>query len=428
MKPENLEERLVWYCILGTYVFYFMGMFLPVNALFAWLLFLCVCRRILHQTDRTPVHERIQIPWITWLWCIGMLVTLLSVYMGITDFKLGTNFLLRGIIGWILTSGALALFFLSGCLPVRPQLIYRAVCILCLQSLVVIPIAYAAAMAHLPPILFSSPIERLFQNGPIFYNVGFYEKEVDSTSIRLVLFAPWCPALGLISNVYFFLTLQERNRKWRFIGLVGAIAMNVVSVSRAALVTLPVVWAIMWLLQNFARPSIQILTGVISTLAGMFNATITTAIQDFLDAFTGSRASSSRVRAALARIALERFNEAPIWGHGTQEAGPKVVANMPIGSHHTWLGLLFAQGIVGFLALAIPMLLSFIYLVTKIQHSANARVALSVLLVLFMFSFGEQVDVLAYLYWPGLMIMGIAFQEKSDYQASVFSSTQTQNI
>ncbi|MEB3178363.1 MAG: O-antigen ligase family protein [Nostocaceae cyanobacterium] len=422
MKPQNFEERLIWYFIIGTYGIYVLGMIMPLSALLGWVLFFCVCKRWLSQTENTPENQKIHIPWVTWVWCMGMLVTLFAMYMGMTDFKLGTVFLLRGTIGWAVTSVLLALFLLSGCLPIRPEIIYRAVCILCVQSLIAIPIAYAAAMVNLPGIIYSSPIERLIQNGPIYYNVGFYEIDFDSKKVRLLLFAPWCPALGLVSNIYFFLALQERNRIWRFLGLVGAVAMNVVSVSRAAMIYLPLVLGIMWFLPNLARPTVQIAAGIISTLAGIFNATITTAVRDSLDGLKGARASSNEIRAALARIALDRWKEAPIWGHGTQEPGPKVVANMPIGSHHTWVGLLFTQGIVGFFAVAIPILCSFIDLVMKVQYSQNAKVALSILLTLFLFSFSEQIDILSYLCWPGLILMGIAFQEKSVKHTSVFSS------
>ncbi|MDV2993554.1 MAG: hypothetical protein N4J56_003208 [Chroococcidiopsis sp. SAG 2025] len=48
--------------------------------------------------------------------------------------------------------------------------------------------------------------------------------------------------------------------------------------------------------------------------------------------------------------------EAPIWGHGaTEEKGPIIVASMPIGSHSTWSGLLYVQGLVGFIAFIFPL-------------------------------------------------------------------------
>jgi hypothetical protein len=133
--------------------------------------------------------------------------------------------------------------------------------------------------------------------------------------------------------------------------------------------------------------------------------------------FTAARKDSSRVRAALGRIAKYRWEkEAPIWGHGVVEKGPHLVEYMPIGSHHSWFGLLFVKGIVGFLALALPMAWSFGDLTVKAQKSESAQVGLSMVLVLMFYTFGENLEILAYLFWPGLVMMGIGFNAKDRIQ------------
>jgi len=411
MKPQNFEESLVWYVILGTYAIYALGILFPIYSLLGWVLGGYVIWKIFLQTEDTPPNEKIRIPWIIYLWGIYSLIILVATYAGITDFNLGTNVLLRSILGWLTSSTIMPLFLLSGCLNIRAKLIYRAVCILCLQSLIAIPIAYAAYYLNLPGILYSSPIEKLIQNGPIFHDVGFYTSDYGADNVRLFLFTPWCPALGLVSNVYFFMVLQESNKTWRYIGIVGAIAMNLVSLSRAGLVTLPAVLIMIWSLRNLTRPEIQITAGIISFIAGIFSTTLTNAATEFADRFYSSRADSSRVRAALQRVAIDAWKEAPVWGHGTQKPGPPVLANLPIGSHHTWVGLLYTKGLVGFLALLLPILCSFLDLLIKARHSQIAETALSILLVLLFFSFGEQIDILAYIFWPALIIIGIAFKE-----------------
>ena len=127
---------------------------------------------------------------------------------------------------------------------------------------------------------------------------------------------------------------------------------------------------------------------------------MTNAATEFVDTFYSSRADSSRVRAALQRVGIEGWKEAPIWGHGTQKPGPPVLANLPIGSHHTWVGLLYTKGLVGFMALLVPVLWSFIELLIKARHSRLAETSLSILMVLLIFSFGEQIDILGYICWP----------------------------
>jgi hypothetical protein len=98
------------------------------------------------------------------------------------------------------------------------------------------------------------------------------------------------------------------------------------------------------------------------------------------------------------------------------------VEYMPIGSHHTWFGLLFVKGAVGFVALAIPLLWSFVDLLIKAQKSDTARTGLSIVLVLFLYTFGENLEILAYLIWPGLVLLGLAFQERVQIPSQQVSS------
>jgi hypothetical protein len=228
-----------------------------------------------------------------------------------------------------------------------------------------------------------------------------------------------------MANVYFFMALQETNKKWRWIGIVGSIFMCVISASRLALLSITVVFLLTWVLTNLARPLVLIALGFGSFIGSLIITTIFKSYETFQQKFTDARPDSSRVRQTLAQIALERsWNEAPVWGHGVVEQGPHLVEYMPIGSHHTWYGLLFVKGFVGVFALAFPMLCSFLDLLVKAQKSDTAKVGLSMILILFLYTFGENLEILSYLYWPGLVIMGMAF--KGEVQTSIYPSRHTQ--
>jgi len=142
--------------------------------------------------------------------------------------------------------------------------------------------------------------------------------------------------------------------------------------------------------------------------------------QDLLQQIHSVRADSSRVRGALERIALERWiNEAPFWGHGVVEIGTHYVEYMPIGSHHTWLGLLFVKGMVGFFALALPLTATIFWLgykyltaISNSQHFYQYRTALHLSLVLSAYSFTENLEILAYLHWPAILYIGLSFLSK----------------
>jgi hypothetical protein len=118
---------------------------------------------------------------------------------------------------------------------------------------------------------------------------------------------------------------------------------------------------------------------------------------------------------ALKRIAIDRWRrEAPLWGHGIVKPGPHLVEAMPIGSHHTWAGLLYVKGIVGMMALAIPMTATAIELIRR-TISGNYKLAatgLGMLMILFLYTFGENLEILVYLYWPGMIAMGLSLQEQ----------------
>ncbi len=427
MKPQNLEERLIWYTIIGTYAIYLFGappIFVPIVA---WFLAFQLCKRLWNQTKNTPVQERITIPFTIWLWLICLMVFLVSVVISHINFNIETDRLIKSLLKLLREWALWALFPLIGCLNIRPQLLYRAACILCLQSLILIPICYLAYILRIPDgPLFVSPFYILGGNSPDLYSVVLYYLD-ESTLPRLALFAPWCPNLALIAIIYFFLARQESNKKWRLIGMIGAIAMIVTAISRAAMLTFPTVILLTWVLTNFTQPVIYFTAGGVSFLTSIFATYLLNFFETFVQQVTDARPGSSEARATLARLALERWwNDAPIWGHGFTEAqGPPIAYFLPVGTAGcgTWINILYTKGIVGFIAFVVPFVWSFIDLVNKAQKSSTAKVGLSILLVFLFFSFSEELDLLAYLYWPGILMIGIALKgETQAFSASVVSN------
>lgn len=134
-------------------------------------------------------------------------------------------------------------------------------------------------------------------------------------------------------------------------------------------------------------------------------------VMDVFQQVKEARLASTRVQTVLENLAVQRWrDEAPIWGHGKVESGPKLVEFMPIGSHHTWYGLLFVKSLVGLFALAIPMGLSLVYLFVFSAHNVLALAAMCMLVVFTCYSFFENLEILAYLYWPALFWLGMTFK------------------
>jgi hypothetical protein len=413
MKPQNLEEKVVWYYIIGTYGLYFLGAQFVVAPVMAWALVLYLVKKLWEQSDDTPVKERITIPVGVWIWIISMLVLEFALIMGHYDFDLTVIQTIKTSIRFAKSWALFAIFPLIGCLKIRAQLISRAVCILGLQTLIFIPICYLASALKLPTLLYVSPLNKLFGNSFLLYSVTLYTPDYETNLARLFLFAPWGPVLGVVGCIYLFIACQDQDKKWRWIGITAAIAMAFVSGSRAAIVCTLTVPFISCCLVKLAQSSVQIATGISSFFVGIVGTQLLDWFRIVKDEFYAQRSSSSRVREILNNIALYRWwNEAPIWGHGVAESrGPKVTGFIQIGTHHTWLSVLFLHGIVGAIALAFPMLWSFVYLLIKAQKSIVAWGGVGIILVLFVFCFVEKLDYVAYIFWPGLVMLGIALKE-----------------
>jgi hypothetical protein len=414
IKPENFPERVIWYTLLWTYGFFVIGGLYVVGSVVGWILFAYWVRQLWCQTDATLEGDRIHIPWAIWVWIISMIMMQVALVAGHLDFNLSTSLIIKSSIGWAKGWALLAVFPLVGTLKIRPQLMYRIACIIGFQSLLFFPIFLLAYLLHLPETPYVSPLRLVGGPGNEFFAPSLYEIDPSNGQPRWRLFAPWAPALGFVGNVYFVMALQERDRKWKFLGIIGAVFVCVISVSRLALLAMPIVFILTKVLSSLTRPFALISLGITSMISGFISPMLIASVESFSDQFRSARADSSRVREALGRIAIDRWqNEAPIWGHGIVESGPHLVEYMPIGSHHSWFGLLFVKGIVGFAALAIPLLCSLVDLAIKAQTSEVARVGLSMVFILFLYTFGENLEILAYLYWPALLMIGMGFVNRS---------------
>ena len=418
ITPENLEEKLVWYSIVWTFAIYFIGGLYVLGAILPWLLFGILCWRWWQQDPHTPLKERIRIPIGIWMWVGGMVFMQVSLIMGHLDYYLEMGQIIKSSIGWAKGWAILALFPMAGCLPIRPKLIYRAAALVCTMVLLFSPIFIAAYYAKLPAQLFVSPLRAIGGPGPEFFEFRLYEIDPGDNTPRWRLFTPWAPALGFVANIYFFMILREPCKKWKYLGIAGCIMMCQISKSRLALLCLPVVWILVEVLSRISRPIALMIAGAIASTGGVTLPILMEGLESFSEQFAAARKDSSRVRAALGRIAVYRWQtEAPIWGHGIVENGPHMVEYMPIGSHHTWYGLLFVKGIVGFAALAVPMIYSLGDLLIKSQRNDTAKLGLTMLLVIFLYTFGENLEILAYLFWPGLIAIGMGFLERPNDNA-----------
>ena len=249
--------------------------------------------------------------------------------------------------------------------------------------------------------------------GPEFFAVQLYSLEPTDGSFRWRFFTPWSPAAGLIGNMFLIFAFADRRRFWKWLGICAALSMIVLSKSRLALAAAILIWPTVMMLKEVRRPSLWFLAAGGLLVVTPFIQIIFDGLDTILNSVKSMRADSTRVREVLGEIAIERWrNEAPIWGHGVVERGSHLVEYMPIGSHHTWFGLLFVKGAVGALALLIPLFFSLVeFGIMTVIRSRAGQIAFGVTLLMAFYSVGENLEILAYLMWPGLIVMGIAMRE-----------------
>ena len=84
---------------------------------------------------------------------------------------------------------------------------------------------------------------------------------------------------------------------------------------------------------------------------------------------------------------------------------------MPIGSHHTWWGLLFVKGMVGFLAYLVPFAVHALRVTVDATLHPRGRLPLGIILTMLLLSFGENIEIQVYLLWPALVALGIHLRE-----------------
>jgi len=410
--PENPEERLIFWALTAAWGFYVIGGLYLVGPALAMALLGILAWRVFSAPWRPAAGRPLPLPAGVAVWMLGMATMLLALWVAHVENGLGAAQTLKSSVGWVKGWALLALFPLVGaCLRVRPQLVIRAAGWVSVQTLALIPVLVLAGLAHLPGKLYVSPLQVVGGPGPEFFAVYLYIIDPSNHGLRWQFIAPWAPAAGMLANMLFILALAERHRLFRAAGLICAVLMCVMTGSRMAMLFLAVYPPLVWSLSRLSKPWFLLLGAATSAVGGVAAGPVLDAVNNAVHAFKSARADSTRVREALGRIAVERWwSDAPVWGHGIVVRGRHFVEFMPIGSHHTWFGLLYVKGAVGLFSLLIPLLWTLVELIALAQITRIGRMGLALTLLLGFYSFGENLEILAYLIWPGLLLIGVALR------------------
>jgi len=409
----NPAERLIAGTIGATWWLWLVGGLYIAGPFLGWSLAFLAFRAWYLGPSLGPDHAARPVPGVMWVWLAGMSAMLLILFAGHANFHLGTGQTVKSAIGWAKGWALLALFPLAGAvLPIRLEVVVRAICRLGRQTLFLLPLFLLAPLLHLPATLWVSPLKVLGGSGDEYFAAVLYTIEPGVGTARWQFFAPWSPAAGMVAVVHFLLSREEKDTAWRWTGMAASILVALLSQSRLALVALAVIIPLTHLVGRANRASSWFAAAPLVMVASWLAPQIRLIIDKAVSDFAGARADSSRVRAALGRIAVQRWKDEAYWfGHGIVERGPHMVEYMPIGSHHSWYGLLYVKGLAGAIALAIPMLATLAVSLRAAMRGREGRLALAMILVYWLYSFGENLEVLTYIGWPALLAIGIALRQ-----------------
>ena len=405
MAAHN-QNQLIARSLRAIYPMYGVGALYLVYPVLGWYLLGQVAVKRL-RGDSVALH-----PLIT-CWLVGMLCMLIVLIIGHIDWQLGTAATIKSSVGWAKGWALIAVFLAAGTLLTDRSQLVRAVCTVGKWTVILTPLLIVASIIRLPEVLFISPLKIFGGSTVEYFSIALYEPDPGFGVSRFRYFAPWAPAIGLIGNLLFLISTQEKDTTMRRFGMTGAIFMIVLSLSRLGWIVALVVPCALIAFASWRSNWLWVLGAVTALLFGVFGHDLILLVTDGYDALKSARSESSLVRDYLADIALFRWwEEAPLWGHGRVEAGPHLVQYMMIGSHHTWLGLLFVKGVVGVVALAIPLIVTLAVLLRHALVDSESRVAFGCIAILSMYSLGENLEILVYLYWPALVYTGSVLQEK----------------
>jgi len=412
--PPAVEDRIVFFALALTWPIYLVGGLYVLGPVLGVGLVGLLCLRTYVSGSALSGKAVSSAPIGVWVWALGMLFMLVALEVAHAREGLGLGQTIKSTIGWAKGWALFALFPLIGaCMNVRLETVLRGAGVVALGTLIVTPILLAAPTLGLPEVLFVSPLKVIGGPGPEFFAVQFYSIEPTDGSSRWRFFTPWSPAAGLIGNMFLIFALADQRKFWKALGVAAALSMIILSKSRLAMAGALFIWPTVVMLKEVRRPALWFLAAAGLLVLTPFIQLVLDTLDSTLNSVKSMRADSTRVRKVLGEIAVERWwTEAPIWGHGVVERGPHLVEYMPIGSHHTWYGLLFVKGAVGAAALLIPLAWCLIeFGILTVLRSRAGQVALAMTILMAFYSIGENLEILAYLMWPGLIVMGIAMRE-----------------
>ena len=171
IDKNTLEEKLIWLAIVAFWPVYAIGGLYVMGAIVGWLILGLVVLRWYVE----GATEFNRMPLISGLWIVAMLVMLLCVWIGHTNWSLGLAKTIKSSIGWMKGWALIALFIaLGSVLKMRTQRLIRAVCITSTLAIGFFVLSFLVYLVGGPEVLFVSPLKIVGGPGPEYFEFRFF--------------------------------------------------------------------------------------------------------------------------------------------------------------------------------------------------------------------------------------------------------------
>ena len=414
VMQKNKYEMIVWWTIICTIPLWLIGGIYIVGSILGWAL----CALKIFKTRIIAKQNTFKTNILVLSWLIGASILLISLLIGHYNFELGLLTTLKSSIGWAKGWALFPLYIVSGFLPIRKEIIIRSIALNSILMLAMVVIGVFVFAFGIEGSIYTSPLRIVSPgNSDAFFDFTLLYRDLATNAIKVRLFAPWSPALGLLANTYFWIIINESDKRIRNIAILSVIVLCIMSVSRAALISITIIPSILYLLTRIKGYLLFYASSLLTTIVSIYYDYIVAFVLDLWFLIRNTRIDSSRIRSLLTEISLQRWmDEAFWWGHGIVIQGPKLVENILVGTHNTWVHLLYAKGLIGLVAFLLPMAILLLLSLMSFLKNKDDKLStscLGIVLVLWQYTVSENLEMLAYLYWPSLLFIGIFFASDS---------------
>ncbi|WP_256384761.1 O-antigen ligase family protein [Photobacterium toruni] len=398
---KNTDEKIIYYIIVFTYPLYLVGGLYLIGPILAWFL--------LYRATLIIFNNKMAIHSLSIMWILSILLIEAVVIIGSLNTGHSLLMIVKSSIGWAKGWALIGIFiFIGTILPIRYCLLQKAIINILWQSLIISPFLIAVAFLNFPTLLYISPLKIFGGGGEQFFKVWLYWNDINTGLPRWQLFAPWSPALAFYALLALSIILPRPSDKEKYIAIFSAVLLILLSESRAGIIILFLLLSIYFISYFFDIVIVLFIMLFSLLFFGIFIDEIIGGIIDLMNYINSMRSDSSMIRKTLNNIGLYRwYNESFWFGHGNVERGPHIVQFMPIGSHNTFIGLLFIKGIIGLLLYVIPLIVTTIYLSFKSFIRRDYLSGFFVIFIFLMYSFTENIEILSYVMWPGWLFIGM---------------------